>query len=154
MLSFRCVIAELFLEGQPLFELSQLLAYRRGQYDPSQHLEKVLSLSSLSKRSFNLKNINLVWWPVIIFSHNIMLNVLLLRHCSSTLAVHSSYSIKFNMFYFTPIWCGHNCLRHLFVLWWFSLTLCTLTFISYVLVIHWQIIFPFDCRSLILESAK
>ncbi|XP_021894882.1 probable serine/threonine-protein kinase vps15 [Carica papaya] len=35
-----CVIAELFLEGQPLFELSQLLAYRRGQYDPSQHLEK------------------------------------------------------------------------------------------------------------------
>lgn len=31
-----------FLEGQPLFELSQLLAYRRGQYDPSQHLEKVL----------------------------------------------------------------------------------------------------------------
>lgn len=40
---FRCVIAELFLEGQPLFELSQLLAYRRGQYDPSQHLEKVRS---------------------------------------------------------------------------------------------------------------
>ncbi|XWS26764.1 hypothetical protein CRYUN_Cryun26dG0058100 [Craigia yunnanensis] len=37
-----CVIAELFLEGQPLFELSQLLAYRRGQYDPSQLLEKVL----------------------------------------------------------------------------------------------------------------
>jgi hypothetical protein len=40
----RCVIAELFLEGQPLFELSQLLAYRRGQHDPSQHLEKVLYL--------------------------------------------------------------------------------------------------------------
>ncbi|KAM7259635.1 hypothetical protein ACFE04_015376 [Oxalis oulophora] len=36
-----CVIAELFLEGQPLFELSQLLAYRRGQYDPSPHLEKI-----------------------------------------------------------------------------------------------------------------
>ncbi|ESW24959.1 hypothetical protein PHAVU_004G175100 [Phaseolus vulgaris] len=36
-----CVTAELFLEGQPLFELSQLLAYRRGQYDPSQHLEKI-----------------------------------------------------------------------------------------------------------------
>ncbi|GKC33250.1 armadillo-like helical domain-containing protein [Tanacetum coccineum] len=35
-----CVIAKLFLEGQPLFELSQLLAYRRGQYDPNQHLEK------------------------------------------------------------------------------------------------------------------
>ncbi|XP_010688347.1 serine/threonine-protein kinase VPS15 [Beta vulgaris subsp. vulgaris] len=36
-----CVIAELFLEGHPLFELSQLLSYRRGQYDPSQHLEKI-----------------------------------------------------------------------------------------------------------------
>ncbi|KAF6164233.1 hypothetical protein GIB67_010203 [Kingdonia uniflora] len=39
--SVGCVIAELFLEGQPLFELSQLLAYRRGQYDPSQLLEKI-----------------------------------------------------------------------------------------------------------------
>lgn len=39
--SIGCVIAELFLEGQPLFELSQLLAYRRGQYDPSQHIEKI-----------------------------------------------------------------------------------------------------------------
>ncbi|KAG0468630.1 hypothetical protein HPP92_017958 [Vanilla planifolia] len=39
--SVGCVIAELFLEGQPLFELSQLLAYRRGQYDPCQHLEKI-----------------------------------------------------------------------------------------------------------------
>ncbi|XP_020241564.1 phosphoinositide 3-kinase regulatory subunit 4 isoform X2 [Asparagus officinalis] len=39
--SLGCVIAELFLEGQPLFELSQLLAYRRGQYDPTQYLEKI-----------------------------------------------------------------------------------------------------------------
>ncbi|PKA48283.1 putative serine/threonine-protein kinase CCRP1 [Apostasia shenzhenica] len=39
--SVGCVVAELFLEGQPLFELSQLLAYRRGQYDPSQYLEKI-----------------------------------------------------------------------------------------------------------------
>lgn len=39
--SVGCVIAELFLEGQPLFELSQLLAYRRGQYDPSMYLEKI-----------------------------------------------------------------------------------------------------------------
>lgn len=39
--SVGCVIAELFLEGQPLFELSQLLAYKRGQYDPTQHLEKI-----------------------------------------------------------------------------------------------------------------
>lgn len=34
-------MVELFLEGQPLFELSQLLVYRRGQYDLSQHLEKI-----------------------------------------------------------------------------------------------------------------
>ncbi|KAH7675013.1 Non-specific serine/threonine protein kinase protein [Dioscorea alata] len=39
--SLGCVIAELFLGGQPLFELSQLLAYRRGQYDPMQSLEKI-----------------------------------------------------------------------------------------------------------------
>ncbi|XP_010438306.1 PREDICTED: phosphoinositide 3-kinase regulatory subunit 4-like [Camelina sativa] len=39
-----CVIAELFMEGQPLFELAQLLAYRRGQHDPSQHLEKIPDL--------------------------------------------------------------------------------------------------------------
>ncbi|KAL4205052.1 hypothetical protein AMTRI_Chr01g135210 [Amborella trichopoda] len=39
--SLGCVIAELFLEGQPLFELSQLLAYRRGQYDPAPYLEKI-----------------------------------------------------------------------------------------------------------------
>ncbi|KAL6558958.1 hypothetical protein OROMI_019308 [Orobanche minor] len=30
------------LEGRPLHELSQLLAYRRGQYDPTQHLENIL----------------------------------------------------------------------------------------------------------------
>ncbi|KAF0931099.1 hypothetical protein E2562_002461 [Oryza meyeriana var. granulata] len=39
--SVGCVLAELFLEGQPLFELSQLLAYRRGQYDPIHTLEKI-----------------------------------------------------------------------------------------------------------------
>ncbi|XP_062221696.1 serine/threonine-protein kinase VPS15-like [Phragmites australis] len=39
--SLGCVLAELFLEGQPLFELSQLLAYRRGQYDPMHTLEKI-----------------------------------------------------------------------------------------------------------------
>ena len=34
--SLGCVIAELFLEGTPLFNLSQLFKYRRGEYDPSQ----------------------------------------------------------------------------------------------------------------------
>lgn len=42
--SVGCVIAELFLEGHPLFELSQLLAYRRGQHDPSPLLEKIPDL--------------------------------------------------------------------------------------------------------------
>ncbi len=33
--SLGCVIAELFLDGKPTFELAQLLAYRRRQYDPA-----------------------------------------------------------------------------------------------------------------------
>lgn len=32
--SLGCVIAELFLEGTPLFSLSQMLKYRKGEYDP------------------------------------------------------------------------------------------------------------------------
>lgn len=55
----RCAIAELFLDGQPLFEYSQLLAYRRGQYDPCQHLEKVCFLS------FTLLTVTLVAWKLI-----------------------------------------------------------------------------------------
>ncbi|KAJ7571090.1 hypothetical protein O6H91_01G148400 [Diphasiastrum complanatum] len=39
--SLGCVIAELFLEGQSLFDLPQLLSYRKGQYDPRHSLEKV-----------------------------------------------------------------------------------------------------------------
>jgi hypothetical protein len=38
------VIGELFLEGKALFDLSQLLAYRRGQYDPWPSLEKVCNV--------------------------------------------------------------------------------------------------------------
>lgn len=36
-----CVIAELFTEGVPLFDLSQLLAYRNGQFAPDQVLNKI-----------------------------------------------------------------------------------------------------------------
>ncbi|XDB47157.1 hypothetical protein ABFV05_000773 [Capra hircus] len=36
-----CVIAELFTEGVPLFDLSQLLAYRNGQFFPEQVLSKI-----------------------------------------------------------------------------------------------------------------
>jgi len=32
--SLGCVIAELFLEGTPLFSLSQMFKYRIGEYDP------------------------------------------------------------------------------------------------------------------------
>lgn len=38
---FRCTIAEIFLEGSPLFTLSQLLRYRKGDFDPSKSLEKI-----------------------------------------------------------------------------------------------------------------
>lgn len=33
--SLGCVLAELYLEGQPLFSYSQLLSYRRGEYSPA-----------------------------------------------------------------------------------------------------------------------
>lgn len=39
--SLGCVIAELFLEGTPLFTLSQLFKYRTGEYDPATYLEKI-----------------------------------------------------------------------------------------------------------------
>jgi len=38
--SIGCVIAELFTEGAPLFNLSQLLDYRVGEYSPKEHLNK------------------------------------------------------------------------------------------------------------------
>lgn len=37
----RCTIAEIFLEGAPLFTLSQLLRYRKHEYDPLPSLEKI-----------------------------------------------------------------------------------------------------------------
>ncbi|KAK9768736.1 Serine/threonine-protein kinase, variant 2 [Basidiobolus ranarum] len=36
-----CVIAELFLEGSPIFSFSQLLSYKRSEYDPLPKLEQV-----------------------------------------------------------------------------------------------------------------
>ncbi|XP_015281312.1 PREDICTED: phosphoinositide 3-kinase regulatory subunit 4 [Gekko japonicus] len=39
--SAGCVIAELFTEGVPLFDLSQLLAYRNGPFSPEQVLNKI-----------------------------------------------------------------------------------------------------------------
>jgi len=39
--SLGCVLAELFSDGQPLFDLSQLLQYRRGELDPATALESL-----------------------------------------------------------------------------------------------------------------
>ncbi|CAG8529080.1 6880_t:CDS:10, partial [Scutellospora calospora] len=39
--SLGCVIAELFLEGTPIFSLAQLFKYRAGEYDPGVYLEKI-----------------------------------------------------------------------------------------------------------------
>ncbi|BDA42626.1 probable phosphoinositide 3-kinase regulatory subunit 4 [Coccomyxa sp. Obi] len=39
--SMGCVIAELFMEGKALFDLSKLLSYRRGEYDPSSNVSQV-----------------------------------------------------------------------------------------------------------------
>lgn len=38
---FRCVITELFTEGNPPFDLSQLLAYRIGEYSPWKLLQNI-----------------------------------------------------------------------------------------------------------------
>ncbi|NXG24902.1 PI3R4 kinase, partial [Grallaria varia] len=43
--SAGCVIAELFTEGVPLFDLSQLLAYRNGLFFPDQVLNRIEDLS-------------------------------------------------------------------------------------------------------------
>jgi hypothetical protein len=39
--SLGCVLGELFLDGSALFDLSQLLAFRRGEHDPSASLQAV-----------------------------------------------------------------------------------------------------------------
>lgn len=39
--SSGCVVAELFTEGVPLFDLSQLLAYRKGHFQTEQVLRKI-----------------------------------------------------------------------------------------------------------------
>ena len=39
--SAGCVLAELFLEGTPLFTFSQLLRYREGKYDPNSMIDKI-----------------------------------------------------------------------------------------------------------------
>lgn len=37
----RCVIAELFSEGTPIFSLSQMFKYRSGEFDPTPYINKI-----------------------------------------------------------------------------------------------------------------
>lgn len=37
----RCALAEMFTDGHPPFDLSQLLAYRNGDYDPNPHIDTI-----------------------------------------------------------------------------------------------------------------
>eukprot|EP01132_Coremiostelium_polycephalum_P010002 gene10002-12267_t len=39
--SLGCVIAELFLEGFPIFDFSQLLSYRKGEYNPEPVIRRI-----------------------------------------------------------------------------------------------------------------
>ncbi|XP_050537002.1 phosphoinositide 3-kinase regulatory subunit 4 [Daktulosphaira vitifoliae] len=39
--SAGCAIAEMFTDGHPPFDLSQLLAYRNGEYDPSTYIDTI-----------------------------------------------------------------------------------------------------------------
>lgn len=55
--SLGCVIAELFLEGTPLFSLSQLFKYRKGEFDPTAtYLHKIedQEIRSLIQHMVNL----------------------------------------------------------------------------------------------------
>ena len=40
-LHYRCCLAELFTEGNAPFDLTQLLAYRAGDYYPTKVLDKI-----------------------------------------------------------------------------------------------------------------
>ena len=54
--SVGCTIAELFLEGIPLFSFSQLLRYRMGEYDPIMVLEKIPD-----------EDVKVSWWWILFF---------------------------------------------------------------------------------------
>jgi len=57
-----CVIAELFTEGVPLFDLSQLLAYRNGLFSPDQVLNKIedSSIRELVRMDYSIRTICVV----------------------------------------------------------------------------------------------
>jgi len=56
---YRCALAEMFTDGRPPFDLSQLLAYRNGEYDPNPHID------TIDDKEIRVCKINLV----IIYKH-------------------------------------------------------------------------------------
>ncbi|KAG5438557.1 hypothetical protein PCANB_002661 [Pneumocystis canis] len=56
--SLGCVIAEIFLEGIPLFTLSQLLKYRQGEYDPASTLLNKIEDSSVKSLICHMINLD------------------------------------------------------------------------------------------------
>ena len=51
LFSVGCCIAELFLEGVPLFNLSKLFKYKNGEFDPHQFLVDNLIGLDMSKKN-------------------------------------------------------------------------------------------------------
>lgn len=47
--STGCVIAEIFMDGQSLFDLAKLQKYRKGLYDPSDELNKKIKDQNIIK---------------------------------------------------------------------------------------------------------
>lgn len=52
--SLGCVLAELFGEGRPLFDYSALLAYRKGTFDPTTHLDSILTDDDNNNKSLKM----------------------------------------------------------------------------------------------------
>jgi len=71
MVLCRCVIAELFTEGTSPFDLSQLLAYRSGEYSPAKLFQSIDDINiRVSCCSFILATVNMprnsLWSPYVI----------------------------------------------------------------------------------------
>ena len=62
--SLGCVIAELFLEGTPLFSLSQMLKYRKGEYDPIRLYVDKIEDNEIKVTSFVNMTDNSLWCDI------------------------------------------------------------------------------------------
>lgn len=56
-----CVIAELFTEGVPLFDLSQLLAYRKGHFQTEHVLLKIEDRSIRELVMITVTQSTIIW---------------------------------------------------------------------------------------------